>query len=538
MLLSPSLLGMGRAFPRPPLYRPTDHVRRPTDFGLPPELTGSSYEQEGRMEANPYPAPELPNPLDELRKRVRGAIDAKSQIQPYEPPLSIMAPKMNLESMLALALVGLADPTKTVVPEFAGGYLQGGQMASQREDARRRGAFESAQQSADIGIAGAQLDYDAAREDQIREDRMAEKAQELKIRMNEAVERATEKRNVGIAGLIGKIQAANLPGEALLAWEELNRIDAPTAMRYKAHAQQIDAANASKFKTEQEGRELTNKKRQQAYEQAEKLFPFKATTEEQKSIISTYAAEIASNDVKMLPTQNELLKARAQIAQVDAQYREWEKITDYNRAMFDSTIALAQLQNSINNYSLNRDEFTYRMTLDSHNNAVRLLEQNRASLNAELDTHEKRLDDLENQRKFISEQVEAESMTAEQAQRAYSHLDKVQGVIRSSRATSLTELQRLTQQIQALQPPTPTVPVGQAPGMPPGMPRVAPPIRSTQGMTGVTLKPDPSAKVVPIDKSAGAAVLPPPMKKIKAPPTKPPVKTKPKPKTAKPAGWG
>ena len=77
----------------------------------------------------------------------------------YQPPAPFMLPRLRPEWILGLAALGALDPTKTVVPQFAQGFLQGGMMNSQNEAQRRQAAIEAEREAANLRLRGAELEH-------------------------------------------------------------------------------------------------------------------------------------------------------------------------------------------------------------------------------------------------------------------------------------------------------------------------------------------------------------------------------------------
>lgn len=123
-------------------------------------LAAPDFGQENRQVANPYPAP---NPWDAREESafqaLQRAFAQSAQTPAYSPPPGIMLPKLNLGTLALLGLVGAADPTKTVIPGVAQGFLQGGMMNSQNEAQRRQAVIEAARQAEEMRIRSAQLEY-------------------------------------------------------------------------------------------------------------------------------------------------------------------------------------------------------------------------------------------------------------------------------------------------------------------------------------------------------------------------------------------
>lgn len=236
------------------------------------------------------------------------------------------------------------------------------------------------------------------------------------------------------------LQNAKDPEAVQVAFQTLMDLDPQRAETYRPLAEK----RIGELKTD---RENTRKKAEeqlaglkQAREQSAKLFPFKVTTAEQNAEQEKYATELAKWNVKMLPAQERILNARAEFGEMRNEWYPWEKITEYNRQTFNSAIALAQLQNSINNYQQNRDEFSYFIARSQFDQAFRALDSERISINQEIDNNAKSIDQLN---KLI------ETATPEQKP----VLDQRAGQLIRANATLQGRLKEITDQIAALQPP-------------------------------------------------------------------------------------
>lgn len=352
---------MNRGLPRVPSFSPAssfvpaDRVMRPTHAQ--PEY--DSMGQEGRMVANPFPAPAMPNPNEQrmfsARDALRTAIQAQANIPAYQPPPPIMAPKPNLESMLLLGLLGALDPTKTVVPEFAGGYLQGGQLASQNEAIRRKEAIDAARAASQADIAGKRLDFETAADD-LNYDRQLEAARlraqqegELLTQRQEfegeqaGLDRASREKIEGmrsggkdVSALLATLRNDKAPGEArATAAMALRSID---PARYPISDEQVEALRQSTPTQELQGA--------QAGLATERATDLKET---RPARIAKLFAEGRGRDAHA-----EYEKSLTALKTIEAKYADQKHQAEIDKTQADTKAALARANNSLANAAKTR----------------------------------------------------------------------------------------------------------------------------------------------------------------------------------------
>jgi len=231
--------------------------------------------------------------------------------------------------------------------------------------------------------------------------------------------RLEEKQRVQSA--IARISQANIPGDALVALEELQ--GTPYYNRYKAVAERVDKELTDKWNAEQEARRALTAQREAQEEniqartkRIDALLPWDVKDAQLGHEIDHLKKQLIASDVRMLPQTEKLMRLRVEAQRQKNSLYPVEVANRAQMAQFYAALAAQNFQLAVEKFNFDKNQFNAQIAEEAYK-ALRSAEESEIeSLKEERDWVFKKRNDFWNEDTGKYEGEDAARLTAQLAE--------------------------------------------------------------------------------------------------------------------------